>query len=1611
MTQTRDLSQIVEPAIQEDLTRGLLEITQDLDKTQVLQQTLPAWLLGAKPQTLKALEEAHRDSRRPREKARHLLGRLQPLNEFCSQRLRAFLSRRNLGFLDIHDDVLELPKRSLSGVSPDFGGALVETVVLEKHSLLQAAMQNFPAQRAEPDGMPVTALIRVGTRRQASTTLLPSVFAGYCRELDLGQAYQAHLREVFNLPSPDEGGVNPEYGYNPAVGDIGECKSLDMQIDLHIAHAKGDIDEPTHNLLLSLIRADEPADNVRHLLLNDKPMIWQGLNIDGACLWGVLVVSNASASGLVGPLLIYMPDEPVRPWYRYESLEDFKLYLSLKLQVSSYRTFFTRYLDESERFGFFQRFDRTRTLEALVPLPVTGNLSTFFFNACVGKIQLDARVLAVPKAQADEEARQKRLQDYMDAGMTLLNVAGLVVPVLGQLMMGVAVGELLGEVFEGVEDWRHNDQSEALKHLINVAQSIASMALFATGTKVVGSFVKTEGAARFFDNLEAVTLPDGRPRLWRSLTTFYRQKMDVEGLVASPRGVYQLDGQSYVKIDGSLYAIAFDGRSGKWRALHPQREKAYRPALSHNYQGGWQFNFERPQEWQDPVYLLNRLDPSLADLPTEHLQDIAAITDMSVPRLQQLAKENLPLPERFRDCAVRFKQNQKVRDLLWQMEHREHPEPATGHTQMLALPLMEGWPAGRFFEVLDSEGYLLERYPDTAPFDYEDLSIHITEQQLNAGQVMPTVLRSLNPEDTATLLGGTFEPGEMQGVLARRLVATLQKKHRQVYEQLYEGYDVLDQTDHGMLKRRYAQLPIRVAWEIMAESSITHRWQLRYTGRVPLRVVQQVREVLDVLSEDQALTGFYLPELANDATRRLAFGLLSHLSAWPRELRLQLRAGTLGGPVLEQMGSEAATVKRTVLETQAGYQTFDEQSRALGIIDGGPDGFYQALLNALSPDQLKALELSERQQASQLRYQLTARAQEQRSQLSRYLWPERSVPREPLASCVQALPAAPHQYPAALVRKVRKLYPLFDEQQISTFLHALGPDQLARSKAVRALEQQFQVLHRSLKIWCKETTTLSQLPNPLRDYRLSRHQVMSEIERCWQFASMSRNDEGLRVPSLELDNMVAGPLPSLPAQVRFDHIEQLSLKNMGLNDDVAYFLKHFKGLHSLTLTGNQMTRLPEVLSQMPALKRLYLADNQLQLTEYTRAKLAQLKELRVLNLRNNPLVDPPVIGNLFYLRNLILGNCRLKDLPVDLLHLPYLEQVDLRGNDIVTLPSWLFTVKRDLAAHINLRHNPLGIRSRLLLGNFRDNTGIGMGFLEDDIARMNEQSARALWLSDESVSRYTEMNEVWMGLKDEADSDALFKLLAELGGTADTAQVREDMTRRVWRVLEAVGADEALREEVFERAATPLNCDDAAAVSFSSLEVLVEVHESSKLVMGGRVTAKPLLKLARGLFRLDQLEGMARRHSAEHPSADPLEVSLAYRTGLVDKFHLPGQPRHMRFARLGGVTQQALGNAEAELKAAELSPELLKFLIDLPFWVDYLKRTFSHGFDVIQQPFDLRMQAVFDQALTLDDADYRDQMNEILREQGLAEKAELERLTVESLRLDELNLSCEPLVL
>lgn len=1602
MTNERNLYDLVTPVTEAELDAAMLEMTGDLEKARTLHATLPHWLIEAKPPALTYLLQAHAESLSAREHLEYYMNSLQPLDQFCTEALTRYLAGKGHTTLEVGCDYLEMPRRETANFAPYLTGVLIETVAFERRSLVRAAMQNFSAAEAEVDGLPEGSVLRTAVEQRAIPGLSAAEFVRHCRALDLGSAYQAHIREVFDLPEPGETPLPVEY--NEAALGVGLGKISAMQIELHIALAKRHISEANHEWLLRLIKADKPADQVRAMAPEGHRLIWQGVNIDSACLWSVLMFGDAEPGELPsGAVTVYMPNEPVRAWYEYPSIDDFKLYLTLKLQVPSYREFFTSYLDEAERLDFFRRFDQDHTLWVIKPQPVVSNFGDFFFRACVGKIQLDAQVLAVPVADVDEDARQQRLFDYLNAGLDVLNIAALVVPVLGELMLGVAVGQLLGEVFEGVEDWTHHDHAEALKHLVGVAENIAGMLLFSAGARVAGSIKRTlASSAPFFDNVESVALPNHRPRLWRPRLAAYRHTDALPApWLADARGMHQAEGKSYVKIDDEIYHVEYDADSGHWRVHHPKRSGAYQPPLRHNFQGGWQHVFERPGEWQEARYNLLRINPELRGLPGEALDSLAAITEQPVDHLQRLAQEHQRLAERLQDCVALYRHYRKVDELVGVLERGEVPAAQTALTQMLALPLIEGWPSGRFFELLDSQGKRLETYPELAPFDYSDLSIHISRQQLMDGQVMPTLLQTLTAAQRETLLGQAVELEQAQPLLRQRLLAALRANHREVSNALYERYNGAPSGNLVPLCAHFPGMPRRIAQELLVGTPTVERRYLRKTGRVPLPLAERSREAMDLRAGDRALMGLHWPPLADAATHRVAIVMLERLEGWPHDLLLQVRQGGVEGELLYQTGPASASVRRTLVRSGAGFQAFDEQGKNLNTPVIGPMGLYQAVVDSLSQAQRRTLNLVGEEPAERLRSQLAFRARTERSHASRYLWPERTFAEQPAKVCTPAQVRPPTEFAPALVRKVKKLYPALSEHQVADLLRGCGDDHLSRAHAVEALEEQFKTLQRALKRWRSDTSGHNAHAEPLWDFRLSRHQAAQAIERSWRGLHTLKSAQLIEAPGLALDGILLGALPTLPPEVRFDQVRHLSLRDMDLNDDVAYFLKHFKGLSLLELSGNRISRVPEVLSMMPRLEHLYLAGNRVLLTEQTRKKLAGLRGLKTLSMANNPLLIAPDVSHQFELRVLVLRNCQLREFPAGVQHLPYLEHVDLRQNDITTLPAWLPELPRSIAQAFNLRHNPLSPTSEAGVRSLRRRTGLGLGFVQDDIARLTEQKARELWMVDERMADFAEKELVWTGLKNAPRSDGFFKLLADMGATADAHHVREDLQRRIWRVLDAAAGDAELREELFDRAAMPLNCDDAAAVNFSNLEIAMEISEARRLLANGRITARPLLKLARGLFRLDRLERIAGRHSSAHPNSDPLEVSLAFRTGLVNRFYLPGQPQHMRFARLGGVTQAALDSAEGEVKLAELSSELMTFIQDLPFWNDYLQHTFALRFEALKEPLEQRMLEVFEQRLELDDATYFERVNDIRAEQQSLEKAEIQRLTLEAIRGEE----------
>ncbi|QHF52099.1 NEL-type E3 ubiquitin ligase domain-containing protein [Pseudomonas sp. S49] len=1589
---------------QKTILSTLLDATEDLDTARTLQKSLPAHLLKATVADLSALDQTSRDLHQIQATVAADLLALKSLQTFCINELSDALSRKWSVVFDVEKDFLSLPGVDCGcpATSTDENG--IQTFPHATPTLLQAAMQNFSEDEAA-ESFPQGSFIRVHSAPDGVTGLTPATFAAFCRELDLGKRYQEHFQQVFGLRDSDDKVI----ATSTMTADIAKMKKLLLQFDLHQAALKSHITLAGQQMLQKLIDFDGGV-SAQTLRYGNRTLIMQGIEIFDSCVWGVVVFSARSVELYPDEwCLVYMAGEPERPLYEYSSFTAFKQYLTQQLKVKSYKDYFANSIDEDDKADFFKSVADSAELGHIKQLPITVALFEFMVQSHVGKLQLDARKLAVPTADIDEEVRQKRLLDFLQLGVTIVSVAGFVVPVLGQLMMGVAVGQLLGEVYEGVEDWRHGDHQQALSHLLSVAENIALMGVFAGGQKTLGALGKKllRSHPEFFGEFSAILNSAGKPRLWKPELSRYEHFLPA-GLTVAPSSTefYQIGAKTMARVDHRFFAGPYDSAAKVWRLEHAERAQAYVPELVRHVEGGWRLPAEEPQQWGSSAYTLKRIDPQLSEFVDTDLDMMRRLSDTPHEGLQQAFTDNLSLPVRLRETVERARIVRQLRQLTLELQSGETHSGQPVEEQLQALPKMPGWPTDRYIEVTDAEGSVTATYPLTKTLD-ESLGVVVSEQQLARGQLLQTVLDGLYQKEVDALLGSKVAKSAEEPILAKKLGAALKADHRAAFERMYQRVDQSDVGDVVKLRQVFADIPARYAKALIDRAPSAQRLHLRSTGRVPLRLGQQVREGIDQVRLDRALAGFHWPRLANADTDSLAIQLLPRLSGWD-SLRLELRDKTLSGPILQAIGDASATSADTcsLVKTVEGYEAFGGDGKSLGTVASGPDALYAAILKALPPRQRLAAGFPEPVPAdtARLRKQLLNTALDEREAAARTLIRGQSEPLVVEPACIQGDHPPAVKHPPALMRKVRKLYPRLSEAQASEFIDSLGEDLLTRATRVNDLRRDLQSLREALFLWSEDTAAMSTLGGDLADVRHSRKTMAELIENGFRRFYSVNNENGKSVGVLRLDGMRVGKLPTLPPGISFDHLQQLSMKDMALDDDVAYFLKSFTKLESLELDQNAMTRFPEVLSHMPDLTHLSLAQNKLQLTGQTLTKLNGLRSLHHLNLNRNPLGATPDVSQMFNLRRLLLQDTGLTEMPKGLARLLYLDWVDLRSNAIKSLPDWLFKTPRRFSQALDLGLNPLAEPSKTHLENYRDNFGVGMGYLENDMPRLDEQQARSLWLSEETGEVWARRERIWNAFKDDSRAEGLFHLLSELGDTADSEKVSKDMQRRVWAVLEAAESDSALCDQVLSAAANPINCTDTAAINFSYLEVAVEVDRVTRGA-GGRInSAKPLLELGRGLFRLEQLNEIAQEHAAKAPTVDPLEVNLAYRVGLAKALDLPGQPQNMRFGTLGGVTEADLEVAKHQVATAELSPKWLKFMSERSFWRAYLQRTFARKFSPLDDVYAPRMSALDAQQDELSDADYLSQAEVIKAERQSAIDDVVTLLTTDALRTADLGL-------
>ena len=131
-------------------------------------------------------------------------------------------------------------------------------------------------------------------------------------------------------------------------------------------------------------------------------------------------------------------------------------------------------------------------------------------------------------------------------------------------------------------------------------------------------------------------------------------------------------------------------------------------------------------------------------------------------------------------------------------------------------------------------------------------------------------------------------------------------------------------------------------------------------------------------------------------------------------------------------------------------------------------------------------------------------------------------------------------------------------------------------------------------------------------------------------------------------------------------------------------------LTSLTISGNQLTSLPESIGNLSSLSVLALYSNQLTSLPENIGNLSNLEEL---NLSGNQLISiPNSIINLTNLNVLVVSSNQIEIIPNTISNLTNLNQLSLVNNQIVTLPNSIINLT-------NLNHLGLGGNQLISLPN------------------------------------------------------------------------------------------------------------------------------------------------------------------------------------------------------------------------------------------------------------------------------------------------------------------------
>ena len=1293
------------------------------------------WQAGASRQQHAPLKQAMSQSWATQNQLDTALAALQSPHVFAAPLLQQALKTRFGIERDVSITYLRLYAPATIPLFPiETGGVKVWTV-----SLVDAALHNFDA--AESAKAAYTADSTFITR-PSSTGLfdtLPAVinkisiveFVELCRELDIGAQYQRYLKGFFGFQ-------NTTLKASLRSKVIANLKAQALTC-VQLARLKKDASETTLRILQAQL------NGLRGLTLEGKTLLNHDLSLMGAPLTGVvLFAADLESHHSAVPMVAYIPGDPQAPLKYYPNGTAFMRDLADKLRDADYQAFFSRFVNDEHRGYFFADLNnrlaqvtwhpakpgdpRPVWREEPVTAPdlqfyatkITGDLYEHLYENKLNKMLNDARVLAVPTADADSKARWQRWDIVQKIGKAILEIAAFIatpfIPPLGLLMLGCTAYQLLDDVFEGVIDWAEGLKRQAFEHLMSVIEQMVQLGMFAVGAPIAEGLVRQalpQAAWDFFEALTPVTT-DGKTRLWNPDLSPYAHDIQLPGASRPNReGLHAHANLQILPLRGQHFAV--EQHAGNAVLRHPTRTYAYRPSVMGNGNGAWVTPVDRPLTW-DRTTLLERLGPAADGLSAARLEQAHSISGTDDASLRKMYMDRQPPPPLLADTLKRVKIDQQLQDFIDQMNSDDPADykKADPQTQLWLLSQTSLWPESKTLRFLNAKGETVWEHKGRK----NAAVAQIHEAQMHNGDLLETLLETLDESERKKLLEEDFGTPDTQlhvraASLRKRLAERAEEKRTSMFDSRYRGLETTDNAQLQAIINSVPGLPVSAAEEVLNGATALERLEIDQ-GRVPQALCDRADWAAHEVRISRAHEGLYMDSLETGDTQRLALHGLKNLPGWSSQVRLEVRDFNRTGSLRDSIGEPAAPIQRILVRTIEGdYIPEDDKSTLFGETD-----FFTAVLQALPDAQRDALNLHigqgpllrqtlrqhvpDRQTVGQLLAQAPVRKPFYDPNVMRLPGGMQGYDASPSS------PGSGSSSPPTLGQQLHDLYPSLSPEAVTQTLDAMLSHPGSPAQTLEHLKSEFRQLEFDLSTWAAaspRTSLLNQVPLSYAGLFAEQNNRLfwkQQLIRAWRHETDMAPD----VPNgrkLQLNHPLYGELPTLTAH--FDHICDLQIKGDLTTRNAPAFLARFPKLNALDISGIPLRTLPaEILSQ-PHLTALTLRNCALFLTTESRAQLAALSRLKILDLSNNPLALAPDLRNMPDLQTLNLRQTNISVFPSGLPRGPRLTSANLSSNSLRRLPSALFDLPGEVARGYNLSGNPLSRATLEQIKSYYQKTG------------------------------------------------------------------------------------------------------------------------------------------------------------------------------------------------------------------------------------------------------------------------------------------------------------------